>query len=123
MKRARFVADFVRVAIQIEGKGYDNGHVAIMQFITRGIGSNLPDGARWEDRASGIWERPPNEWNINSEVARSFSQPGGPRATGWRLMAEAEKLPTDREQRHAWRDNGKIEVDAAAAKQATRASP
>lgn len=78
-----------------------DGSLSIMGFLTEGRGSVLPVGASWKDEAGGWFTRPATDENITLEIARAI--PEG--VTSWRRISPAE-LPSDREFRNAWRDEG-----------------
>jgi len=75
--------------------------VVVVTFITHGRSPSLPSGASWLDSAEGYWHRPATDANIAAELARSM--PGSP---PWRRITRAD-LPTDREFRNAWSDDGR----------------
>lgn len=77
-----------------------DGGIAIMQFVTRGILNE--DGA--------IFEREATDDAVNAEIAKARIP-----AVSWRRIDPAE-LPTDRTFRDAWTDAGRVTVDMAKAR-------
>lgn len=103
--------DHVFVAITM-----DRGEpLRIMQFLTRGRGSILPEGAQWVDNnpESGWWTREPLPGILAGEVARacpvmSDAKELLPRGVSWRIVPHADvlTLAADRSFRDALADSG-----------------
>lgn len=95
----------VKVSIRL-----DDGSTAIMNFLTVGRGTRLPEGAEWADEKGGWWKRPATDALIFGEISRTFpgkSDAGDilPRATAYRIVQD-EHLPPGRQYRDAWVDDG-----------------
>ena len=79
-----------------------DGTLGVMQFLTQGRGTDLPQGATWKE--PGIWLRPAIPANVDFEVTKTYAgQVVSP--ISWRQVTAAA-LPNDRVFRGAWRDTG-----------------
>jgi hypothetical protein len=84
----------------------DSGAVSVMQFVTVGryLGDQLPSGAVPTNDAR-FWLREPTEANVAAEIAKTFASGYDEKVVSWRRI-ESKELPTDRQFRDAWTDNG-----------------
>jgi len=89
------MTEFVKIAVTL-----DTGALPILNFVTNGRGSLLPDGGAWVDQSRGLWAREPNETNIKSEISRAFINDN---VVSWRIVKE---IPESRDYRDAWCDDG-----------------
>ena len=85
----------------------DNGTTAIMSFVTSSRSPTLPQGARWVEEHTGLWERPATDANIFAEITKTFRATDNhglplPQPVRYKVVDEAE-IPTDRTYRNALR--------------------
>lgn len=100
-KRKHKMIEVTKIAIEI-----DNGEVHVMNFITRGRGSDLPPGGKWlnDDKNSGIWVRDPSDENIFREITRSYSVEGRGKPVSYKIVSDHD-IPKDRTYRNGWKYN------------------
>ena len=79
----------------------EDGSVAIMGFVTVGMGTILPSGAEWI--ADGWWKREPTHESVFEEISRAFAT--GPAVTSY-FPVDPASLPADRSYRDAWTHDG-----------------
>lgn len=103
----------------------DDGTVTVMAFATRSRSPTLPSGARWLDGTQALWERTPDDKNIQAEINKAFpgvNQLGIKRPTcvAYHRIEDAD-LPAQRDYRNAWEFvGGKVTENLAKAKEIHR---
>lgn len=96
----------VKIAVSL-----DDGSLSILQFVTLGRGSRLPEGAAWVNQVAGWWKRDATDELVFGEICRAFpakTDQGAalPKVTGYKFVTDAD-IPTDRTYRDAWVHDGK----------------